>query len=140
MHLTAHKRRLFAWLGLVAMCLAIGMPVVSQVMAAHRAEQARWLDVALCRVDGPLSSKSASSASAMHDSHEASMPHASHDSAGDVCGYCSLLANHPPLTMASFTGAVAFAWVARAGPVGDTLAPSPRLAFAPPARAPPALS
>jgi len=142
MSFTARKR-LFAWLGLAAMWLAICMPAVSQVLAAHRAEQARMLDVAFCTVDGLTSAMAPAPSAHAHDSdgmHGASMSHASHDSQGDVCGYCSLLANHPPLAMPALASAVSFAWIARAGPVAETRLNTTQLAFTPPARAPPAVS
>ncbi|MFJ2991175.1 DUF2946 domain-containing protein [Pandoraea sp. NPDC087047] len=144
MSLTSRKR-LTAWLGLAAMWLAVCMPVVSQVLAAHRTEQARLLDVAFCSVDGaPRTLPVAMVASAhAHDSdamHGASMSHTAHERQGDVCGYCSLLANHPPLVMPALTGAVSFAWIARAGPVAHTAPVSHPLAYTPPARAPPAVS
>lgn len=138
MSFTARKR-LFAWLGLAAMWLAICMPAVSQALAAHRAEQSRMLDAAFCTVDGMALATPAHA----YDSdgiHGARMPHVSHDNQGDVCGYCSLLANHPPLAMPALTSTVSFAWVARAGPAADRHPAIAQLAFTPPARAPPAVS
>ncbi|WP_353190822.1 DUF2946 domain-containing protein [Pandoraea pnomenusa] len=140
MSLTTRKR-LIAWLGLAAMWLAVGMPVVSQMLAAHRAEQARLLDTAFCRVDGATPSLAV--APAAHDagpSHGTHVSHASHERSGDVCGYCSLLANHPPLVMPAPTGAVSFTWIARAGPVATVRTSHVQLAFTPPARAPPDVS
>ncbi|MCI3208113.1 MULTISPECIES: DUF2946 domain-containing protein [Pandoraea] len=147
------RTRLTAWLGLAAMWLAVCMPVVSQVLAAHRAEQARLLDVAFCTVDGAARTVPtlAATSNHMHDgeasasrlSHTPQMSHAdhsAHETQGDICGYCSLLANHPPLVMPALTGAVSFAWIARAGPVARTLPSTPQFAYTPPARAPPALS
>jgi hypothetical protein len=142
MSFTARKR-LFAWLGLAAMWLAICMPAVSQVLAAHRAEQARMLEVAFCTVDGLTPAIAQAPAAHAHDSngmHGESMSHGAHDSQGDLCGYCSLLANHPPLAMPALTGAVSFTWIARAGPVVESRPTNTRLAFTPPARAPPAVS
>jgi hypothetical protein len=142
MSLTARKR-LTAWLGLAAMWLAIFAPVISQVLAAHRAEQARLPDVAFCTVDGTTPSLSLAAAATAH-AHDAAngahVTHATHDSQGDACGYCSLLATHPPLVMPAPTGAVSFAWIARAGPA-TAVPPSPaRPTLTPPARAPPVLS
>ncbi|VVD71535.1 DUF2946 domain-containing protein [Pandoraea fibrosis] len=142
MSFTARKR-LFAWLGLAAMWLAICMPAVSQVIAAHRAEQARVLDVAFCTVDGLTPATALAPSTQAHDAHDrhgASMSHAAHADQGDVCGYCSLLANHPPLVMPALAGAVSFAWIARAGPGIETRPTNTALAFTPPARAPPAVS
>ncbi|ALS64268.1 DUF2946 domain-containing protein [Pandoraea apista] len=142
MSFTARKR-LFAWLGLAAMWLAICMPAISQVLAAHRAEQARILDVAFCTVDGIAPAMALTLSADAHGgqaAHDTSLSHSSHDSQGDVCGYCSLLANHPPLAMPALTGAVSFAWIARAGPVADSRPTNAPLALTPPARAPPAVS
>ncbi|EON11711.1 MULTISPECIES: DUF2946 family protein [Pandoraea] len=142
MSFTARKR-LFAWLGLAAMWLAICMPAVSQVLAAHRAEQARMLNAAFCTVDGMAPAMALAPTTRAHDGegmHGASMSHGSYDNRGDVCGYCSLLANHPPLAMPALTGAVSFAWIARAGPAAHTRPANAQLAYTPPARAPPAAS
>lgn len=150
------RQRLTAWLGLAAMWLAVCMPVVSQVLAAHRAEQARLLDVAFCTVDGEARTLPALVQASAHarDSEASGMPmasmahmgemshtsHAAHDSQGDLCGYCSLLANHPPLVMPALSGAVSFAWVSRAGPVAPATSSNTQLAYSPPARAPPVVS
>ncbi|VVE12352.1 DUF2946 family protein [Pandoraea anhela] len=158
MSLTA-RRRLTAWLGLAAMWLAVAMPVVSQGLAAHRAAQARLLDLAFCTVDGEaralptlmtvtsmavvttgLGHVHDGNASAPNASHMAHALHAAHDTQGDLCGYCSLLANHPPLVMPALAGAVSFAWIARAGPVAPARPSNTPLAYTPPARAPPAVS
>lgn len=137
------RKRLAAWLGLAAMWLAICAPVVSQWLTAHRAGQAHLLDVALCAVDGGAPPLSLSSAAALH-THDgagsAHAPHATHDSEHDLCGYCSLLAHHPPLVMPALAGPVSLAWIARAGPAPDVRPFPARLAFTPPARAPPGLS
>ncbi|AJP57543.1 hypothetical protein UC34_12060 [Pandoraea vervacti] len=147
------RKRLSAWLGLAAMWLAVCMPMVSQMLAAHRTEAARMLDVAFCAVDGdarPLSAVTTASGQAhgsdavhaMHTdgNHASPMSHGAHDSQSDLCGYCSLLANHPPLVMPALTGAVPVAWIARAGPLADRVASHTDPARTPPARAPPALS
>ncbi|QYD68761.1 DUF2946 domain-containing protein [Paraburkholderia edwinii] len=78
--MTLHaRRRLSAWLGMLAMCLVVFVPVVSQLVAsAHVAEPVAVLCSAT-QVDG--------------GSHHA----------GDLlsaCGYCDLLATHaapPPI-------------------------------------------
>ncbi|WP_150790329.1 DUF2946 domain-containing protein [Pandoraea iniqua] len=145
------RRRLCAWLGLAAMWLAICVPAISQVLAAHRAATERPIDAAFCTVDGRtqtvvllsrVQTTDDASATARHDSasHAAHESHATHADQGDVCGYCSLLANHPPLTLPALTGALSFAWIARAGPAAVVTPSASRLAFAPPARAPPVLS
>ncbi|MCE4059478.1 DUF2946 domain-containing protein [Pandoraea sputorum] len=142
---SSSRKRLTAWLGLAAMWLAICMPIVSQGLAAHRAGEARVLDAAFCTVDGATHASSAMLVAATahgHDNatHGAGMSHAAHESQGDLCGYCSLLANHPPLVMPALAGAISFAWIARAGPVANAVPSNTQLAYTPPARAPPAVS
>lgn len=140
------------------MWLAVCMPAISQVLAAHRAAADRPIDAAFCTVDGKtqsvvLTSSNASAnassqthdaigASAQHDqaAHADHANHAAHADQGDVCGYCSLLANHPPLSLPALSGAVSFAWIARAGPSVGVAPLTSRIAVAPPARAPPVLS
>ncbi|WP_322882102.1 DUF2946 domain-containing protein [Pandoraea sputorum] len=142
---SSSRKRLTAWLGLAAMWLAICMPIVSQGLAAHRAGQARVLDAAFCTVDGATHASSAvlvAGTAHGHDdaTHGAGMSHAAHENQGDLCGYCSLLANHPPLVMPALAGAISFAWIARAGPVANAVASNTQSAYTPPARAPPAVS
>ncbi|MGC7403220.1 DUF2946 domain-containing protein [Pandoraea pneumonica] len=142
------RRRLYAWIGLAAMWLAICMPAISQVLAAQRATVDRPIDVAFCTVDGKTQTVVLSSSNASSHGHDAAGSSAQHDQAshaahadqGDVCGYCSLLANHPPLTLPALSGAVSFAWIARAGPAVVAAPLTSRIALAPPARAPPVLS
>lgn len=128
------------------MWLAICMPIVSQGLAAHRAGQTHLLDAAFCTVDGATHASSVMTMTAMvhgHDSdatHGAGMSHAAHENQGDLCGYCSLLANHPPLVMPALAGAISFAWIARAGPVAKAVPSNTQFAYTPPARAPPAIS
>ncbi|VVD76799.1 hypothetical protein PPN31114_00915 [Pandoraea pneumonica] len=134
------------------MWLAVCMPAISQVLAAHRAAADRPIDVAFCTVDGKTqtvvltsSNVSSNASSHTHDAVGASAQHdqaahAAHADQGDVCGYCSLLANHPPLTLPALSGAVSFAWIARAGPSVGVAPLTSRIAVAPPARAPPVLS
>ncbi|ALS61893.1 hypothetical protein AT302_21025 [Pandoraea norimbergensis] len=130
------------------MWLAICVPAISQVLAAHRAATERPIDAAFCTVDGKtqsvvLLSRSQTTDDASGTAHHDSANHAAHTThadQGDVCGYCSLLANHPPLTLPALTGALSFAWIARAGPAVVVTPSASRLAFAPPARAPPVLS
>ena len=66
---------LTAWLGLVAMWLIVLAPLVSQLVAAHQAQQP---DAALCSALQPASAA----------------PHLSHDDAFGACGYCNLLEHH----------------------------------------------
>jgi hypothetical protein len=64
-----------AWLGLVAMCLIVLAPLVSQLIDAYRAQQP---DAALC-----------SAVLAAPASH-----HGAQDDSLAACGYCDLLATH----------------------------------------------
>lgn len=81
---TRVRTRLTAWLGLIAMCLVVLAPLVSQlVVAAHKDDAA----AALC--------------SAVHGSGNAEL--AAHDDPLAACDYCGLLASHvaistPPLS------------------------------------------
>jgi hypothetical protein len=73
-----HRRRLTAWLGLVAMCLVVLAPLVSQLVMAARGDDPAT--AALCSV-------TQQAGGAVHDVHP-----------GDplaACGYCDLLADHP---------------------------------------------
>jgi hypothetical protein len=74
--MTARTRTLTtAWLGLIAMCLIVLAPVVSQLIAAHRAQLP---DAALC--------SAVLSVSGSHpDTQDGSLA---------ACGYCDLLATH----------------------------------------------
>jgi len=70
-----------AWLGLIAMCLIVLAPLVSQLVMAHRALQP---ESALC-------SASLSGGEVKQSSHTVSL---------SACGYCDLLASHtamPPI-------------------------------------------
>jgi hypothetical protein len=72
------RKRLTAWLGIVAMCLVVLAPVVSQLLVAARAESP---EVALC--------------SAIHD--DAGHARADHGSGADplaACGYCDFFADN----------------------------------------------
>jgi hypothetical protein len=73
------------WLGLLAMCLIVFAPLVSQSLAAARAGQARIeaIEHELCSADGP-------DAAPMHSDH-GGMQHGDPMSA---CGYCDFLAGH----------------------------------------------
>lgn len=131
------------------MWLAVCAPAVSQFLAAHRAAGDEAIYAAYCAVadnghahDVMVATMQdhgdAMDHGAGHGEHD-SMP-AGHDMHGDVCGYCSLLAAHPPLTMPPLAAAVSFSWVARAGPAVVIPFVTARLTLSPPARAPPSLS
>jgi hypothetical protein len=137
--LTRSRKRFSAWLGLTAMCLALCVPAVSQWLSAHRAS-ASQIEATLCSVDGLTRSLALAVASdASHaDLHAAQTT--DHGGHGDACGYCSLLANHPPLVMPPQASSVSFVWIARAGPAVVAPAPTLTLAYIPPVRAPPFFS
>ncbi|SAL39187.1 MFS transporter [Caballeronia sordidicola] len=86
------RNRFVAWLGIAAMWLAIVAPVISQTLVSH---EARFnLIAALCSVDTPRHTQSASP---VPDEH------AGHHMAGDTfdaCSYCGLLAHNVPLASA----------------------------------------
>lgn len=134
--LTRSRKRFSAWLGLTAMCLALCVPVVSQWLAAHR-DSVSQIDATLCTVAGltqSLAPTVASSDSRATSHHSQAADH------GDACGYCSLLANHPPLVTPPHASAVAFVWIARAGPAAVATVQTRSLAYTPPVRAPPFVS
>lgn len=133
------RKRLGVWLGLLAMCLALGVPVVSQWLAAQRSADAQ-IDAAFCTVAGLTQAVAADAGLGdLHGGayHAQASDHGTH---GDACDYCSLLANHPPLAMPHGTGAVSFVWIARAGPPAVAVPQFAQLAYTPPARAPPRFS
>jgi hypothetical protein len=79
---------LIAWAGLISIWLALVAPVVTQWLAAHNQELPA---AAIC------------SASADSSSHapDQSVP-GGHQA--KTCGYCNLLAHHPPLSGPGYTG------------------------------------
>ena len=78
------RRRLTAWLGLVAMWLIVLAPVVSQLVVEARSNDPA--NVELCSVMQPAGSMA-------HDLHDGSSLAA--------CGYCDLLAAHPAVPTVS---------------------------------------
>ena len=134
--LTRSRKRFSAWLGLTAMCLVLCVPAVSQWLAAHRVSVSQ-IDATFCTVDGLTQSLVPSVAST--DSH-ATSHHSQSVDHGDACGYCSLLANHPPLVTPPHAGAIAFVWKARAGPAAVASVQTRTLLYTPPVRAPPFVS
>ncbi|HTJ94327.1 MAG TPA: DUF2946 domain-containing protein [Pararobbsia sp.] len=85
-------RRLTAWLGMLAIWLAVVMPVASQALVHF--EQTSDPAAALCTVDA-LSSHA----------HSTMADHM------DACGYCSVLAHHPAIASAPAVAVMA-SWVA----------------------------
>jgi hypothetical protein len=80
--MTTHKRKkLTAWLGLIAMWLIVFAPVVSQLVAFERAEQPIAALCSALQPGGP-------------SDHSAGSLGASHDASLSACGYCDLLATH----------------------------------------------
>ncbi|WP_321944356.1 DUF2946 domain-containing protein [Paraburkholderia tropica] len=76
--MNAHTRTFTtAWLGLIAMCLLVLAPIVSQLVVAHREGQPV----------GELCSASAGVAAR----------HAGEGLSLDACDYCGLLASHPAM-------------------------------------------
>lgn len=78
-----------AWLGLLAMCLVVFMPLASQSLAAARVAQARIeaIEHGLCSADGQDPS-----AMSMHSGHEGSP-----GGLMVACGYCGFMAGHAAL-------------------------------------------
>jgi hypothetical protein len=106
------RKRLTAWLALLAMWLVVCLPAVSQILAAH---QAREPVAELC------SGSAASVAQARQPGHQIATL--------TQCGYCDFLGAHPALS--SFTAA-AQSWlplVQRAVSTPETDALVPLFAF-----------
>ncbi|ABE35967.1 hypothetical protein DR64_8385 [Paraburkholderia xenovorans LB400] len=75
--MTTHARKhLIAWLGILAMCLIVFAPVVSQLLVSARAGNP---DAILCSATLPPAD------AALHD----------HGGTLAACGYCDLLADQP---------------------------------------------
>jgi hypothetical protein len=82
--MTSRKHTLLtAWLGLVAMWLIVLAPLVSQLVAAHRAHEPDGTLV-LCSAVEPASAA----------------PHLSHGDAFGACGYCHLFEHHVAMSPA----------------------------------------
>ncbi|WJF90017.1 DUF2946 domain-containing protein [Paraburkholderia bonniea] len=82
------RNRITAWLGLIAMWLALLAPVVSQlIVSAH----AREPIAALCSVSRPQSLT-------LFSQPEHPPVSLSHDDAFGACGYCHLLKHHVAIT------------------------------------------
>ncbi|WP_052007377.1 DUF2946 family protein [Burkholderia paludis] len=79
------QARATAWLGLVALVLALVAPLISQLRAAAAADGIPT---------APICSATGDTLVAHTASHAPSDPHV------DRCGYCGLLAGHPPLQYA----------------------------------------
>lgn len=86
------RKRLTAWLGIFAMWLAVAMPVMSQ--ALEHAERASDPAAALCTVDALQGHAKSSMADHM-----------------DACGYCSVLAHHPPVAPSAVVASTT-TWIA----------------------------
>lgn len=112
----AHRARLTAWVGLLAMWLAIVAPVVTQLLptqpvapASAPADVRAQLRAALCSAHNaalPLEAR----ASPLYEPARDSVlgPHSpSHDDHhAKACGYCNLLAHSPPIGGAVFVAVV----------------------------------
>jgi hypothetical protein len=86
----SHRARsLTAWLGLLAMCLVVFAPLISQSLMAARTEQAQIqaIEQQLCSAD-----KQDATAMPMHAGH-AGVP----DGSISACSYCDFLAGHAAL-------------------------------------------
>ncbi|MGM3412418.1 DUF2946 domain-containing protein [Ralstonia holmesii] len=82
MHVARTRKKLTAWLGLVAMVLVLFVPMVSQALELH---ELRAFEQAAPLCEAKLSASANTDLPAGHD-----MP-AGHHAA---CGYCDLLAEH----------------------------------------------
>jgi len=78
MHSTAARKRLTAWLALLAMWLIVCLPALSQVLAAHQAHE-------------PFAELCSGSATSL--GHPPTP--VNHEPALGKCGYCDFLGTHP---------------------------------------------
>ncbi|SKC99443.1 MULTISPECIES: DUF2946 domain-containing protein [Burkholderiaceae] len=86
---TQHRTWLTAWLGIIAMCLAVLAPVVGQLSAS---ESGQGLQGVLCTASRPAP-----------DHHPVQHDHFA------ACPYCDLLTHHPPISSPAGTSVVAAA-------------------------------
>jgi hypothetical protein len=91
-------RRLTAWLGMIAIWLIVLVPVVSQLVVAHRHAEAV---TSRCTMSSMSSMQTMSPMHMTSSMHMMTMPssdmHGAHDDGMVACGYCDLLANHAAL-------------------------------------------
>ncbi|WP_245982928.1 DUF2946 domain-containing protein [Trinickia fusca] len=114
-----------AWTGLIAIWLAIVAPIVTQWLASQE-EAGATFTATLCSARPLDARNSPDRATSSPPSHHAKS-----------CGYCNLLAHHPPLTHAIWADwAVLHADVPRAHRAASTVRVSVRFALACP-RGPP---
>ncbi|KWA13280.1 hypothetical protein WL26_12800 [Burkholderia cepacia] len=117
------QARATAWLGLFALVLALVAPLISQLRASA-SESVNGLPAA------PICSATGNTLVAHAE------PHAPADAHFERCGYCGLLAGHPPLQYAAFLSAApAVRHAPPAPPIPAARPPSKRYALA--ARGPP---
>ncbi|KAB1597420.1 DUF2946 domain-containing protein [Burkholderia cepacia] len=117
------QARATAWLGLFALVLALVAPLISQLRASA-SESVGGLPAA------PICSATGNTLVAHAE------PHAPADAHFERCGYCGLLAGHPPLRYAAFLSAApAVRHAPPAPPIPAARPPSKRYALA--ARGPP---
>jgi hypothetical protein len=88
-------RKLTAWLGLFAIWLSLAMPMVSQAVQRHLNP---ILSLSVCLAD----SESNGHAITLHTD-----PSRYHQITAAACGYCGLLASHPPIPYFATTLAAA---------------------------------
>ncbi|KWH36505.1 hypothetical protein WL99_37655 [Burkholderia cepacia] len=117
------QARATAWLGLFALVLALVAPLISQLRASA-SESVNGLPAApICSATGNTLVTHAE-------------PHAPADAHFERCGYCGLLAGHPPLQYAAFLSAApAVRHAPPEPPIPAARPPSKRYALA--ARGPP---
>ncbi|KWF21274.1 DUF2946 domain-containing protein [Burkholderia pseudomultivorans] len=121
-HTPTRRARATAWLGLFALVLALVAPLISQLRASAIEPRAPF--AAICSASG--------NTFAVHPE-----PHAPSGTHVDRCGYCGLLAGHPPLQYAvSFSASPAVRHALPEPPIPSVHSAAKRYALA--ARGPPA--
>ncbi|KVE79587.1 hypothetical protein WI99_28135 [Burkholderia cepacia] len=117
------QARATAWLGLFALVLALVAPLISQLRASASESVGGLPAAPICSATGNTLVTHAE-------------PHAPADAQFERCGYCGLLAGHPPLQYAAFLSAApAVRHAPPAPPIPAARPPSKRYALA--ARGPP---
>ncbi|MBY4937957.1 DUF2946 family protein [Burkholderia cepacia] len=106
------QARATAWLGLFALVLALVAPLISQLRASASESVSGLPAAPICSATGNTLVTHAE-------------PHAPADAHFERCGYCGLLAGHPPLQYAAFLSAAPAVGAAPPPPARGAAPPPP---------------